>query len=263
MDHAIRADDSARRSPAQAPGPVVSAALVHSVMDLTRARSTSRPAAVLRLVALAAFLAAAAIAWWQWGPTDAESLREIVRRTRRIRHSVWAGPVFLVIYGLAASIGLPITPLTLTAGAVFGAVLGATVSWAGAVAGAAGGHLIARRFGQSAFHTLVGRRAERIEKLSASTGVPTLMRIMLIPLLPLSALNVATAMAGVPLRKYVAAACVGVIPGSVVFTYAADQVIAGATGVDTRSRVHVAVGVLFLLTLTFVPVIVRRVGRVR
>jgi uncharacterized membrane protein YdjX (TVP38/TMEM64 family) len=231
------------------------------MMDRTRARSTSHRAAVLRLVTLGAFLAGAAFAWWQWGPTDAESLREIVRRTRRMRDSAWAGPMFLVIYGMAASIGLPITPLMLTAGAVFGAVLGAALSWAGAIAGAAGGHLIARRLGQSAFHTIMAARADHIEKLSASTGVLTLMRIMLIPLLPLSALNVATAVAGVPLRKYVAAATVGVIPGSVVFPYVADQIIAGATGIDTRSRIHVAVAALLLLTLTFVPVIVRKAGR--
>ncbi|MDQ3997077.1 MAG: VTT domain-containing protein [Gemmatimonadota bacterium] len=228
-------------------------------MDRTRARVTSRPAAVFRLGILAGLLAAAALAWWWLGPTDLESLRTFARRVRGVRDTAWAAPAFLLLYTLAGAFGLPITPLTLTAGVVFGAMLGATLSWAGAVAGAAAGYLLARRLGAGAIRTLAGARAGQIQKLSDSTGFLTLLRLQLIPVLPLSALNVACGVARVPFGSYVAAAVIGVIPGSVIYAYFADQVIAGAAGADSRSRAHVIAASSLLLALTFVPTVVGRV----
>jgi uncharacterized membrane protein YdjX (TVP38/TMEM64 family) len=233
-------------------------------MEQARGRPTSRRGAVLRLAVLAGLLLGAALVWWQFGPTDLESLRTFARRARGMRDTGWAAPAFVLLYIMAGALGLPITPLTLAAGVIFGAVLGATLSWAGAVLGAAGGYILARRLGAGAVRTLAGKRAQRIEQVSDSTGFLTLLRLQLIPVLPLSALNVACGVAGVPFGKYVAAAAVGVIPGSVIYAYFADQVIAGAAGADSRSRTHVIVASALLLALTFVPTMVGRMwGRGR
>jgi uncharacterized membrane protein YdjX (TVP38/TMEM64 family) len=238
-------------------------ALVHSVMERTTARPTSRRAAVIRLAALAGLLLGAAVVWSQLGPTDLESLRAFARRARATRDAGWAAPAFVLLYTMVGSLGLPITPLTLAAGVIFGAALGATLSWTGAVAGAAGGYLLSRRLGAGAVRVLAGKRARRIERLSESTGFLTLLRLQLIPVIPLGALNVTCGMAPVPLAKYVAAAAVGVIPGSVIYAYFADQVIAGAAGADSRSRAHIIVASSLLLALTFVPTVVGRVWGAR
>jgi uncharacterized membrane protein YdjX (TVP38/TMEM64 family) len=215
--------------------------------------------AVLRLALLAGLLVGAAMVWWQFGPTNLESLGDFARRARTMRETDWAAPAFLILYATVASLGLPITPLTLAAGVVFGVVFGAALSWAGAVAGAAAGYLLARRLGAGAIRTLAGDRADRIEKLSDSTGFLTLLRFQLIPVLPLGALNVACGVAGVRFGRYVAAAAIGVIPGSVIYAYFADQVIAGAAGAAARSRMHVIVASVSLLALTFVPTVVGRI----
>jgi uncharacterized membrane protein YdjX (TVP38/TMEM64 family) len=228
-------------------------------MERTRSRPTSRPAAVLRLAILAALLVGAALVWWQFGPTDLESLRRFARGARAMRDASWAAPAFVLLYALAGALGLPITPLTLAAGVIFGATLGAGLSWAGAVAGAAGGYLLARHLGASAIHSLAGKRATRIEELSDSTGFLTLLRLQLIPVIPLGALNLACGMARVRFGKYVTAAAAGVIPGSVIYAYFADQVIAGAAGAEFRSRAHAIVASGLLVALTFVPTVVARV----
>ena len=225
------------------------------------ARTPARPSrrgAVLRLAVLAALLVGAALAWWKFGPTDLMSLRTAARKARAMRDAGWAAPAFVVLYAAAGSLGLPITPLTLAGGVIFGAIVGAAVSWAGAVAGAAGGYLLARRLGAGAVRTLAGDRADRIEKLSEKTGFLTLLRLQLIPVLPISALNVACGVARVPLSVYVAAAAVGVIPGSVIYAYFADQIIAGAAGADTTSRTHIVAASVLLLALTFVPTVAAR-----
>jgi uncharacterized membrane protein YdjX (TVP38/TMEM64 family) len=234
-------------------------------MERTRSRPTSRRVAVLRLAILVGLLLGAALAWSQFGPTDLEGLRTFARRARAMRDAGWAAPAFVLLYTVAGSLGLPITPLTLAAGVIFGAVLGAALSWAGGVAAAAGGYILARRLGASAIHSLAGKRAnKKIEQLSDSTDFLTLLRLQLIPVLPLSALNVACGMARVPFGRYIAAAAVGVIPGSVIYAYFADQVIAGAAGAYSRSRAHVILASGLLVALTFVPTVVGRVwGRRR
>jgi uncharacterized membrane protein YdjX (TVP38/TMEM64 family) len=214
---------------------------------------------VLRLAILATLLVGAAVVWWQLGPTDLESLRTFARRARAMRDAGWAAPAFVLLYALAGSLGLPITPLTLAAGVVFGATLGAALSWGGAVAGAAAGYLLARRLGAGAVHSLAGKRAQKIDQLSESTGFLTLLRLQLIPVLPLGALNLACGVARVPFGRYVAAAAAGVIPGSVIYAYFADQVIAGAAGAASRSRTHVIVASGLLFALTFVPTVAGRV----
>ena len=55
-----------------------------------------------------------------------------------------------------------------------------------------------------------GGRAGAVEKLGGKTGYVTLVRLQPIPVLPMSALNVACGVARVPFGTYVAAAMVGV-----------------------------------------------------
>ena len=231
---------------------------VHSVMTRTAARPTSRRGAILRLALLAALLGGAALVWWSFGPTDLASLRAVAREVRAMRDSGWAAPAFVLLYTTAGTFGLPITPLTLAAGVIFGAVVGATLSWAGAVAGAAGGYLLARRLGAGAVRTLAGDGRDRIAGLGEQTRFLTLLRLQLIPVLPIAVLNVSCGVARVPFGAYVAAAAVGVIPGSVIYSYFADQLTAGAVGADATSRAQIIVASLLLLALTFVPTLAGR-----
>jgi uncharacterized membrane protein YdjX (TVP38/TMEM64 family) len=189
---------------------------------------------VVRLGVLAGLLVAAGLAWWSFGPTDLESLQTFARGARAMRDETWAAPSFVLLYVLVTALGLPITPLTLAAGVIFGVTLGAAVSWAGAVGGAAGGYVLARRLGAGAVRALLPKSAHKIEEVSDSTDFLTLLRLQLIPVIPLSALNIACGVARVPFWRYVAAAALGVIPGSVIYSYFADQVIAGAAGADAR-----------------------------
>ena len=227
-------------------------------MMRAEARPTSRREAVLRLALLVALLGGAALLWWRLGPTDLGALRDVARRARAVRDTGWAAPTFVLVYAAAGTFGIPITPLTLAAGVIFGTVLGATLSWVGAVGGAAGGYLLARHLGAGPVRTLAGDRREQIAGLSERTRFVTLLRLQLIPILPLAALNVACGVARVPFGVYVAAAAVGVIPGSVIYAYFSDQLIAGAVGADTTSRMQVVLASLLLIALTFVPTLLAR-----
>lgn len=68
-------------------------------------------------------------------------------------------------------------------------------------------------------------------------------------------------LAGVPFRAYVAATALGIIPGTVVYTYFADSLIAGVEGASRRAFARVAIAAALLLVASFAPALVRRVRR--
>lgn len=213
---------------------------------------------MLRLSILAGLLVGATVVWWRFGPNDLEGLQAFARSAMRMREKWWAAPSFLVLYAAAGAFGVPITPFTLVAGGIFGAPLGAALSWGGAVLGTAAGYLLARQLGARAVETLAGRRAQKLDELSEKTDFLTLVRLQLIPVIPLSALNLACGVARVRFWQYVGAAAVGVIPGSVIYAYFADQVIAGAAGAHARSRTQIVLASALLIALTFVPTVLAR-----
>jgi hypothetical protein len=74
-------------------------------------------------------------------------------------------------------------------------------------------------------------------------------------------LNVAAGLAPVPFRPYALSTTLGIVPGTIVYTYFAASLIAGVTGARHRALLHVAVGAALLIALSFGPALVRRIRR--
>ena len=224
-------------------------------------QSTGRRRALVRLAALGLLLAAAAYGAHRLGVLDLrdpERLAEAIRTAR----DVPALPVlFVLAYALATVVGLPATVFTLAGGAIFGTVLGSLVNWSGATLGALGAYALARRVGGDAVRQLLGRHAAALDTLTARAGFPTLLRLRLIPVVPFNGLNFAAGLAPVPLRPYTLATALGIIPGTIVYTYFADSLIAGATGARDRAFLHVAIAGALLIAVSFAPALVRRMRR--
>ena len=93
------------------------------------------------LIRLGAFLGVLAAAWFIADRTgllayaDPARIGEAVRAAREVP---WAAPVFVIVYAVVATLGLPGTPLTLAGGAIFGAAAGTGLNWLGASLGATG-----------------------------------------------------------------------------------------------------------------------------
>jgi uncharacterized membrane protein YdjX (TVP38/TMEM64 family) len=231
--------------------------------DKTPAGSLATPPArrgrgYVRLAVLVAILAAAGYTAYRLGVFELgkpERLGDVIRRAS----DVPALPVlFVLAYVVATVFGVPGTVFTLAGGAIFGVLFGSFLNWVGATLGAVGAYTLARRLGSDAVRDLLGRRATTLDTLSSKVGFATLFRLRLIPVVPFNALNFAAGLVPAPFRAYVLSTALGIIPGTVVYTYFADSLVAGVTGARDRAFVHVAIAGALLIALSFVPTLARR-----
>lgn len=135
----------------------------------------------------------------------------------RHRWSMAAG--FIALYTLCVAFSLPVSAvMTVTAGFLFGQLLGSFVVLIGATAGATAVFLAARTALGDALCKRAGPWLKKMEAGFKENAISYLLVLRLIPLFPFFAVNLVPALLGMKLRDYVLATFVGIIPGSFVFT---------------------------------------------
>lgn len=138
--------------------------------------------------------------------------------------------LFMAIFILAVLLFMPITPLSLTAGMIFG-WWGIAVAYISAVTGSYIAFLIARRLG----HDYVAKLSERwplvraIDQVAVKGDFRLILLIRLSGILPLAVQNYAFGSTSVHRGSYLVATLIGLIPGAVV------KVWIGKTGIDVLS----------------------------
>ncbi|MDQ6974302.1 MAG: TVP38/TMEM64 family protein [Mariprofundaceae bacterium] len=136
-------------------------------------------------------------------------------------HILSASLIYLGVYTVVVALSLPGGLLmTLTGGFLFGAVWGATMAVIGATLGATILFLIAKT---SLGDFLLAKAGDTIKKLQAGfeEDVWSYMFILrVVPIFPFFLVNLAPAFLGVPLRVYVVATFIGIIPGTFVYALA-------------------------------------------
>jgi uncharacterized membrane protein YdjX (TVP38/TMEM64 family) len=218
----------------------------------------ARGRAYIRLAVLVAILAVGGYTAYRLGFFELRDPKRLAAAIERMRDVPALAMLFVIGYALATVFGVPGTVFTLAGGAIFGTLLGSLLNWAGATLGALGAYVLARRLGSDAVRKLLGRRAGALDALTSKADLATLFRLRLIPVVPFNALNFAAGFARVRFRAYALSTALGIIPGTVVYTYFADSLVAGVTGARQRAFVHVAIAGALLIVLSFVPALARR-----
>ena len=124
---------------------------------------------------------------------------------------------FIGIYAVAVAFSVPgATILTLSAGFLFGTILGAAYAVVGATLGATALFLIAK----TSFGEIFRARTEGVlDKLKEGFGrnaLSYLLFLRLVPLFPFFLINLAAAFLQVPTRIFVFGTAIGIIPGGLV-----------------------------------------------
>jgi uncharacterized membrane protein YdjX (TVP38/TMEM64 family) len=166
--------------------------------------------------------------------------------------------IFVLAYIVVATFGLPATPFTLAGGILFGTALGSVLNWTGATLGATGTYLLARLLGGDALRGLLGSNAARLDLFTGDAGFRTLFRLRLLPVIPFNALSLTAALSGIAIRPYVAATGLGILPGTVIYTYFAGSLVGGVSGASASARTNLIVASVLLLALSFLPGLVQR-----
>jgi uncharacterized membrane protein YdjX (TVP38/TMEM64 family) len=129
-----------------------------------------------------------------------------------------AAIIFMATYATAVALSLPgALVLTIVGGFLFGWLLGGTMTVVAATAGAIVIFLVART---SLGETLANRAGPWMDRLRTGfrkDAFSYLLFLRLVPVFPFWLVNIAPALAGVPLSVYAITTLIGIIPGTFAF----------------------------------------------
>ncbi len=186
----------------------------------------------VRLAVLAALLGAGYLTARETGALEALGTREgraaLVEAVRAFTGRWWVGPAFALLYALLVALALPASALTIVGGAAFGLVQGIVWVTLGANVGANLAFWLARRLGRGALEGLFGPRLAGFDRWTAAAGFQGLLTLRLLPIAPFVLLNYAAGLTGMSPRDYALATAIGILPGTVVYVFFADALVAGS-----------------------------------
>jgi uncharacterized membrane protein YdjX (TVP38/TMEM64 family) len=218
-------------------------------------RSVSR-SALFRIALLALALVIVIVLGYRLHWFDLQRITALVGDLRAGHNALTAGAIFIAASAAAIAIGFPALPFTVASGAIFGHLLGSALAWSGAVCGSLTGYLIARFVGRETTRRWLTRKTASAG-ITQATDFLTLLRIRLVPFVPLSVVNYAAGLARTRVRTFLAATALGIVPVTVLFAYFADRLVQGFhdAKADAYRGLALASGALILLSL--VPTMLR------
>ena len=226
-----------------------------------------------RIVPLAV-LVAGLVAFFAFGLNDYVSFELLARHREALK--AWVadyGLLAAVIAGLAYAVmtafSIPGGALaTLVVGFLFGLYAGSVIVVLGATLGATGVFLAARTALGDGLGAKAGKSIRRMEEGFREDAFSYLLFLRLVPVFPFWLVNLVPAFLGVPLRTYILATVIGIIPGTVVYVSVGNGLgavfDAGKTpdlGIIFQWEILLPIVGLSLLAL--VPVIHKRIKRRR
>lgn len=173
-------------------------------------------------------------------------------------HYVSAVGLFILIYITQTAFSLPgATIMTLTGGFLFGSAWAALYVNVGATTGATLAFLAARYLLRDWVEARFGNRLEAFQAGFAKNAFNYLLTLRLIPLFPFFLVNLLSGLTRIKVGTYVAATALGIIPGSLAYTFAGRQLATINSLAELASpRLLLAFTILGLLFL--MPVIYKK-----
>ena len=141
-----------------------------------------------------------------------------------LRDEPWT-PLLLIAALIATGpFGLPVSPLMVGGGAVFGPLLGTFYNSIGLMGNCLLTYQIGKGVGREAIVRMAGPKIKRAEALLSRRGFWPLVQIRFLPV-PAPVTNYAAALAGIPMGRYMLTSALGLIPSCAVHTYFAPALI--------------------------------------
>jgi uncharacterized membrane protein YdjX (TVP38/TMEM64 family) len=145
-------------------------------------------------------------------------------------HSSRALLLYMAVYIAAVTLSIPVgAGLTIVGGFLFGWLVGAAAAAISATLGGIGVFLIARTSIGDALMRRAGSRLQRLAAGFREDAFSYLLFLRFLPVVPFWVTNLASALFGVPLKTFVLATQIGMIPATFAFAVAGsglDSVIA-------------------------------------
>ena len=180
---------------------------------------------------------------------------------------------FALVYTLAVAFSFPAASvLTIFGGFLFGWLVASVLVAFSATAGATILFLAARSAFGNALRERVGGIAARLADGFEENAFSFLLIIRLAPVFPFFVVNIAPALFNVPLRTYVAATFLGILPGVAAYTYLGqgiDSVLVSAREAGTELSAgdlvtpQITTAFVALAVVAAIPAVVKRLRSAR
>jgi uncharacterized membrane protein YdjX (TVP38/TMEM64 family) len=197
-------------------------------VSLPVTKDSAHPALRARLVGLVLALAAlvALAAAWTWSPLRAWlDVDVIVGALQRLGQAF--GPLAAIAgFGLAASLAVPLTFLSLVTLVALGPWPGFTCCMLGALIGAAASHGLGRVLGHEVVLRLGGPRVNAISERLAHHGLLAVLAVRIVPVAPFAIINMVAGASHIRLRDMLLGTAIGMAPGTLVMAFFVDQIVA-------------------------------------
>ena len=179
---------------------------------------SSKVTLVLRLVLVAALAVSGAllVKFTPLGELMAEE--RVLALAETLRGNPWTPILLIVGYFLTGPIGLPVSPLVIIGGTVFGPVLGTLYNTIGLVGNGMLTYWIGRMLGREAVVRLAGPKLRRAEALFERRGFWPLVQVRFLPV-PAPVVSYGAALAGVSATRFLITTTLGLGTACAVHTY--------------------------------------------
>jgi len=163
--------------------------------------------------------------------------------------------VFIFIYAIVAVAAMPIFPMTIAAGSMFGSLLGVIVVSVGSTLGASLSFLASRYVGSNAVEEWLSNRKQfrKLNVLAEKHGAIIVAITRLVPIFPYTLLNYGFGLTNVHFKTYLFWSWLCMIPATVVYVVGADAV---TRGLAEKRIPWVLVGV-FIIAIILITFLVR------
>ena len=168
---------------------------------------------------------------------------------------------FVGVYFLMVALSLPgATILTLSAGAIFGSVLGMILVNIGATLGATAAFLSARFIFREWVEGKFSNKLIAINNGISGNAVSYMLFLRLVPLFPFFLINLVLGLTQVRLRIYFLVTMIGIMPGSFIYANAGSN-MASINSVSDISSPEVFGSLVLLGIFSLIPVLYRRLKK--
>ena len=208
-----------------------------------RQRLRRIPAKVwLRLLLLIALMGggAALVIWTPVGDYFTEV--RMIALLESLRSAWWTPLALIAAYAVVVPFGfIPVSPLLVGGGFVFGPLWGSIYNITGLLVGAFIGYWVARLLGRDFVVQMAGPKLKRAEKLFERQGFWPLVQARFLPI-PFAFIGFAAALAGVGNMRFMVTTVLGVLPVTVVHTYFAPRLLRDPDPVLGMTYIAILVG---------------------
>lgn len=186
----------------------------------------SRRRVALRLAILPALVVGALLLAWRFGYFHLAGPGQLLGIVARARHNPLAAPLYVIAFTVIATLGLPVTVLSILGGALFGTLRGVVLAWIAAMLATVAAYALARSVGQDSVRRYLGRH-RLLNRLNKRSDFWALVGLRNLPIAPFAVLNYLAGLVGISLRLLLLATAIGTLPTLVAYAYAGAELVTG------------------------------------